>query len=85
MGKWSKDSEKKLKSWFNLQEASLVDDLDMPFNILKGDAENILQKNSGIIDWQEDLAHLRNQMTREQPGVCLSFDKRQEKRDTRKE
>ena len=39
---------------------------------------------SGILDWQEDLKHLRNQLTVEQPGCCDSFDMRQDKRDKRK-
>ena len=39
---------------------------------------------SGILDWQEDLEHLRNQLTVEQPGCCDMFDMKQDRRDKRK-
>ena len=45
--------------------------------------EEILSR-SGIISWQEDLAHLRNQLTSAQPGHCNSLDVKQAKRDNRK-
>ena len=44
--------------------------------------EEVLRK-SGILSWQEDLIHLRNQLTREQQGTCHGFDKRQQMRDDR--
>ena len=44
--------------------------------------EEILKK-SGILSWEEDLLHLRNQLSKEQPGCCDSFDLRQKKRDER--
>ena len=45
--------------------------------------EEILAR-SGILDWQEDLLHLKNQLTVEQPGSALGVDRRQAKRDKRK-
>ena len=57
--------------------------MDLPFNIAKQNYEKILMK-SGIIDWTEDLAHLKNQLKKEQPGCCHSFDLRQEKKDERR-
>ena len=45
--------------------------------------EEILSR-SGIISWEEDLKHLHNQLTVEQPGSCAELDKIQEKRDQRK-
>ena len=45
--------------------------------------EEILSR-SGIMDWQEDLLHLQNQLTVEQPGSALGVDQRQAKRDRRK-
>ena len=44
--------------------------------------EEVLAK-SGIISWQEDMLHLHNQLTKEQPGTCQGVDKRQKQRDTR--
>ena len=45
--------------------------------------EDILSR-SGILSWQEDLAHLRNQLTSAQPGHCDLLDRKQAKRDSRK-
>ena len=40
--------------------------------------------SSGILYWREDLQHLKNQLTKHQPGCCDSYDTRQAKRDQRK-
>ena len=45
--------------------------------------EEILSR-SGILSWQEDLEHLQNQLTVDQPGSCDSKDMKQAKRDARK-
>ena len=58
--------------------------MDTLFNILCQGTEDILRYKSGIADWEEDLQHLNNQMTREQRGCCDSIDQRQKKRDMRK-
>ena len=39
---------------------------------------------SGILNWKEDLDHLTNQLTVEQPGCVERLDLRQAKRDSRK-
>ena len=57
--------------------------LDLPLNILKLKGEQIIFE-AGITDWQEELQHLRNQLTPEQPGCCDGYDMRQMKRDKRK-
>ena len=57
--------------------------LDLPFDILKKDVEKILRK-SGIADWDEDVTHLRNQMSKEHPGCCSSFVLQQKKQDERR-
>ena len=44
--------------------------------------EEVLQ-HSGILSWQEDLQHLRNQLTEEQPGTCDGGNIKQIKRDNR--
>ena len=44
--------------------------------------EEVLQ-HSGILSWQEDLQHLRNQLTEEQPGTCHGADVKQMRRDDR--
>ena len=69
---------------FQEKETEMINRLDMPFNILKVGAwdmvqvagvktkiwrpsgEEVLQR-SGILSWQEDLQHLRNQLSMEQP------------------
>ena len=45
--------------------------------------EEILASN-GIISLEEELAHLKNQLTKEQPGCCKSLDMKQAKKDQRK-
>ena len=39
-------------------------DLNLPLDIMKLEAENIVQ-HSGIMDWREEVEYLRNQMIRE--------------------
>ena len=56
--------------------------LDIPFNILKQNGETILCQ-SGIKDWEEELTHLRNQLSPSQIGSCEGFDMRQKNRDER--
>ena len=56
----------------------------MPFNIARADFANILKMDSGITDWKEDVAHLENQLKREQIGCCDSLDFKQKKKDNRK-
>ena len=58
--------------------------LDMPFNILAEGYAEILQHESGIKDWKEDLQHLHNQLLRDQIDTCDSRDFKQKKRDNRK-
>ena len=41
-------------------------------------------RSSGLLDWEEELAHLQNQLTSEQPGMCAGLDTKQLKKDTRK-
>ena len=54
------------------KEDSLRAKLENPFNILKVKGEDILCAEGGITDWQEELQHLRNQLTPEQPGTTGS-------------
>ena len=61
--------------------ARVVDGVKKVVQIPSG--EEILA-NSGILDWREDLEHLHNQLTVQQPGCCDSHDTRQAKRDDRK-
>ena len=46
--------------------------LDIPFNILQKEGEEILC-NSGIKDWQEELQYLRQQLSPSQEGKQLKF------------
>ena len=65
------------------KEDSFRNKLSIPFNILKPKGEDILCQ-AGLIHWEEELHHLRNQLTPEQPGSCDGYDMRQAKRDNRK-
>ena len=76
MEKWRNSAAKAEKNWFVKNETDFADILDLPFDILCQDHASILQK-SGIIDWAEDLQHLKNQMSRDQPGSCDGVDLRQ--------
>ena len=58
--------------------------LDMPLNILCQDFKIILQLDSGITDWKEDLQHLYNQLQRDQVGTCDRLDFKHKKKDDRK-
>ena len=70
---------------FLKKEEKFVDEvLDMPFDILGRDYEEVLQTESGIKDWQEDLIHLHNQLHKDQVGTCDKRDFKQKKRDNRK-
>ena len=70
---------------FKNKEQKFSDDLCMPMNICKADAEEIVKKKSGIANWKEDLQHLHNQLQRDQVGtVSPRVDKKQDARETRK-
>ena len=68
---------------FNRKAAEFESKLDTPFNILKKDGEMILC-GAGIRDWEEEVLHLRNQLSPSQVGSCASFDERQWLRDERR-
>lgn len=46
--------------------------------------EEVLRR-SGILDWEEEMSHLQNQLSVEQPGQCAGVDKKQLRRDKRKQ
>ena len=64
------------------KESQFREDMDIPFNILRKDGEQILRQ-AGIISWEEDLIHLRNQLNPKQIGSCDGYDMRQLKKDNR--
>ena len=59
------------------QEQFQMEVLDMPFSIARADFATILKEDYGITDWKEDVAHLENQLKREQSGCCDSLDFKQ--------
>ena len=61
----SRKPDRAVKSNFLGKQEQLRLDLDLPLDIRKLEAENIIQQ-SGIMDWREEVEYLRNQMTREQ-------------------
>ena len=60
------------------------DKLNVPFDICLQKAEAKI-KDSGILSWQEDVEHLRNQLLPDQIGTVIGLDTRQIKLDRRKE
>ena len=76
----SRRPERASKASFQVkQEKFLMEVLDMPFSIARADFADILKEDSGITDWKEDVAHLENQLKREQIGCCDSLDFKQKK------
>ena len=59
------------------------EEMSMPLDIRLRDYEAII-RNSGVLDWEEDIKYLRGQMTKEQPGTFGSLDTRQLKCDQRR-
>ena len=84
MERTSKRKDRATKpSFLKQQDNFLTNVLDLPFNILCRDYEDILKTESGIKDWREDLQHLHNQLQKEQVGTCDGYDAKQQKRDNR--
>ena len=66
-----------------MKESLFKAKISLPFNILKSKGEDIVRQ-AGIRDWEEEIQHLRNQLSPEQIGSCEGIDMRQKKRDDRK-
>ena len=64
------------------KQQKFILDLDLPFDIRKVDADNIIQDSDNIY-WREEVEYLGEKMTREQAGSVGSHDMRQKKRDDR--
>ena len=78
MERTSKREDRCTKPSFPKQQDSFLQNiLDLPFNILCRDYENILKTESGIKDWREDLQNLHKQLQREQVGTCDGYDAKQ--------
>ena len=69
-------------AFFMDKEDRFKKQLKMPFNISIVNAEVVI-RDSGIKDWQEEAEYLRNQLSEGQPGCLGHVDKKQKKRDTR--
>ena len=74
-----KDTENVIK-----KRKAFRDKLNVPFDICLQKAEDKI-KTSGILSWQEDVEHLRNQLLPDQIGTVMGLDTRQAKLDRRKE
>ena len=79
----SRRSDRSAGIIFQQKEKQMLMDLDMPFNISRKDAENII-KSAGILDWREEAAYLQGQLKKDQVGCVSSWDTRQQKRDERR-
>ena len=79
----SRRPSRSLTAAFKKKEEKFQTELDKPFNISKVAAESIIQ-SYGILDWQEEAQHLRNQLSDQQVGCPGSLDQVQKKSDTRK-
>ena len=83
--KTSRRKDRCEKDYFKMKvETFQTDKLDMPMNIAKQNAEDILRYNSRITCWKEDYAHLQEQMKREQKSSVLGLDAKQQKKDNAK-
>ena len=80
LGGGGRRPDRAMKSNFLGKQEQLCLYLDLPLDIRKLKAENIIQ-HSGIMDWREEIKYLRNQMTRDQIGCLGSQDTWQKKRD----
>ena len=63
------------KSSFLLKQEQLSLEFDIPFDISKVEAEDIIQHN-GMLDWREEVEYLTRQMTREQNSSLGTWDSR---------
>ena len=80
----SKRKDRCEKESFQMKERKFLDKLDLPMDISKKDSEGVL-KRAKIIEWEEDLMHLRQQLQREQRGCAMGYDLRQESREKAKQ
>ena len=78
----SRRPDRSSKPTFQTKLKSLKEDLEMPLNISKLKATDIIH-SSGIKDWQEEAMHLSNQLSKEQVGCPGPMDYLQKKRDNR--
>jgi hypothetical protein len=68
---------------FQQKEKQFSELLEMPYDITKIDAINIIQQ-SGIMEWKEEVTYLQGQLQKDQVGCPGSWDSRQKKRDERR-
>ena len=78
----SRRLDRSSKPTFQAKLQKLKEDLQMPLNIAKQKAADII-RSSGIKDWQEEVAYLSAQLSKEQVGCPGPMDFRQKKRDNR--
>jgi hypothetical protein len=81
--KTSKRKDRCIKDSFKTKEQNLLERLDLPMDISKRNCEDILKK-AKIIEWKDDLKHLRQQLSKEQVGCAMGYDMKQEARDRAK-
>ena len=74
-----KDTEKVIK-----RRQTFKEKLKVPFDICLKAAEDKI-KMSGIVNWREDVEHLRNQLRPDQIGSVVGLDTRQVKLDKRRQ
>ena len=85
MEKTSRRKDRCEKDSFNQKvETFKLDKLDMPLNIAKQEAEDILRFDSRITCWKEECAYLQEQMKREQISSVVGLDTKQQKKDNEK-
>ena len=78
----SRRPDRSSKPTFQTKLKIFKEDLEMPLNISKQKANEIIH-SSGIKDWQEEVMHLNNQLSKEQLGCPGPMDFKQKKRDNR--
>lgn len=65
------------------KEKTFLDKLELPMDITKHNPEEIL-RTSKLIEWENDLIHLRQQQSKNQVWCAMGYDMRQEQQDKAK-
>ena len=81
--KTSRRKDRSMNESFRKKEKDFEQKLELPMNIAKSNPKEILRK-SKVIDWKDELTHLRQQLIKKQMGCAMGYDKRQEERDKAK-
>ena len=82
---WRKLQKKRAEGKADMEaKKSFQEKISMPFDIRVKNYKDIM-RDSGVLDWEEDVTYLDGQMSKEQPGNLGSLDTQQLKYDNKRE